>query len=289
VAELDDDDFTFESAADNPAVAAAAEALTQQDEAPELRNPLDGPVTLPAGYRRIRTTDSGTSVDEVRKAWVRELNGEDEEKIARAKLKDDLGAFITAILECGIEKLGDERPTRDDLASLVVGDQQYLLMEIARVTYGDEITYTRFACPFCREEFDVSFSLEKDIPVIRLDKVEEVDFEVRLKNDRIASVTLPTAEVQALLNKAETGADANTILIAQCVSEIRGPNGTKQIQGDLGAARSLGLKDRQDLVVAMGERMPGPQYNEVRFTHEPDGCGQEVRLQVTLADLFRGL
>jgi hypothetical protein len=284
-----DDDLTFESPTDSPELAAAAEALTQHVEAPELRNPLDGPVTLPAGYRRIRSTESGTVVDEVRTAWVRELNGEDEEKIARAKLKDDLGAFVTAILEAGVEKLGDARPTREDLASLVVGDQQYLLLEIARVTYGDEIEFDGFPCTFCRETFDVSLSLSEDIPVVRLDKVDDVDFEVRLKKDRIATVTLPTAEVQALLNKAETGADANTILIAHCVSEIRGPGGTKRIQGDLDEARRLGLQDRQTLVQAMGDRMPGPQYNEVRFNHEPDGCGQEVRLQVTLADLFRGL
>jgi hypothetical protein len=289
VAELDDDDFTFESAADNPAVAAAAEALTQQDEAPELRNPLDGPVTLPAGYRRIRTTDSGTSVDEVRKAWVRELNGEDEEKIAKVRTKDEFGnLFISTILECGLQRLGEEAPDKDDINSLVMGDQQFLLTEIARATYGDEIEYEKVRCLNCGEEFDVALSIKDDLPVKRLDSVDDADFEVKLTKDRVAEVTLPTVEISALTTKAETDAEVNTILIANCVQRIRGPKGDVTVAGDTSAARRLGLVDRRRIVEEMGKRMPGPQFSDVRFKHEP-GCGEEIRLGVSLVDLFRGL
>lgn len=283
-----DDELELESAVDNPALAAAAVAMADEEEAPILKNPLDGPVTLPVGFRRAKVGSDGTEFEEVRRAWVRELNGEDEERIAKAKMRDDAGAFLRTVLECGVERLGDVPPTREDIDALIVGDQQFLLMQIARATYGDDLHYEDFICPHCQEKFDVSLSLEDDIPVKRLAKIDDADFEVRLRRDRIATVTLPTVAVSTMMAEAETAAEANTIVVTHCVEEIRGPKGTITIAGDVQAARKLGVVDRQSLVNAMGDHMPGPQYNGVKFSHDP-GCGKEIRLEVTLADLFLGL
>jgi hypothetical protein len=280
-----DDDFTFGNAAENPDLLAAAQAVSAEAQAPALPDPLDGPVTLPAGVRAF----ADGKFDEIRKAWVRELNGEDEERIARAKMRNDVNSFVEAILEAGVERLGDSRPAKDDLDALVLGDRDFLLLEIARVTYGDTLDFNQLLCDHCGENFDVSISLSEDIPVKRLDKVSDGVFEVPLSKDRIASVRLPTGEVGREVAKAETEAEANTALIAFSVQEIRGgKNGPVQIAGDVDAARKLGVRDRQALVNEMSKRMPGPQYNEVKFKHEP-GCGGDIRLLVTMADLFRGL
>jgi hypothetical protein len=284
-----DEELELENAADNPELLAAAQALVSESEAPRITDPLDGPVTLPTGFRRVKSGSDGTQFEDVRNAWVRELNGEDEERIARTKLKNDSSAFLTAILEAGVDRLGDSRPTKDDLHSLTLGDRDYLLLEIARVTYGDEFKFDQYVCNGCGEKIDVELSLREDIPVTRLDKVEDATFEVRLKNDRIATVTLPTCEIaHEIMDDATTGAEVNTILIAHAVEEIRGPKGVTKIAGDRDVAKRLGLTDRQALVIAMGERMPGPQYNKITFTHEP-GCGEENHLVITLGDLFRDL
>lgn len=282
------DEMALESALENPGLVEAAQKMADEDEVPTLTDPLDGPITLPAGFLRTKVGSDGTSFEEVRTAWVRELTGEDEEKIARAKMRQDPEAWLRTILECGVEKLGDLTPDREDFNSLLVGDQQFLLMHIARATYGDDLHYDDFVCPECGEKFSVSLSLSEDVPVRHLDKIEDAEFDVRLKNDRVAKVTLPTSEVAGLVSRADTPAEANTILVTHCVSEIRGPKGTLTIAGDVQAARKLGVQDRQTLVTEMGERMPGPQYNEVRFNHEP-GCGKEIRLSIALADLFLGL
>ena len=282
------EELVFENAADNPELLAAAQKLSDENTPPKLDDPLDGPVTLPAGFRRVKSGSEGTQFEEVRRAWVRELNGEDEERIARAKLRNDGVSFLSAIMEAGVERLGDVPPTREDINGLVLGDRDFLLLEIARATYGDELTFEQFQCPHCGEKFDVTISLADDIPVVRLDRTEDATFEVRLKKDRVAVVSLPTGEIGDDMLKADTPAEANTVLITHCVQEIRGPKGTVQIAGDAGEARRLGVTDRQTLVEAMGERMPGPRYNEVKFQHEP-GCGQEVRLALTLGDLFRNL
>lgn len=232
--------------------------------------------------------EDSTSREEVRTAWVRELNGEDEERIAKAKLRDNLEGFVQAILEAGVDRLGDKTPTKDDLNSLTMGDRDYLLLEIARATFGDGLEYTGLPCQWCGEKMDIEVHLGEDIPVKRLDKVAETSFEIELPKNRVAVVNLPDVAVAALVAEAETPAQANTILVQYCVEEIRGPKGFS-INGDADAARRLGIKDRQTLVDAMGERMPGPQYNEVRFVHEDGKCDKEVRLAVTLADLFRGM
>ena len=289
--EEDFDDAMFESLEANPALAEAAARMTSQTEMPEVEEPLDGPVTLPGGFYRMNVSEEhGTTREEVRKAWVRELNGEDEERIAKAKGRDDLAAFVDAILECGVERLGDRTPTRDDLEDLTLGDRDYLLLEIARATYGDELEYANFPCHNCGEPMDFTVHLGEDIPVTRLESVAETSFDVRLSKDRVARVNLPSGSAGAKVALAETGAEANTQLIASCVDYIRGPSGEQVIGGDEGAAKRLSVRDRAALVDAMGERMPGPRYNEVSFTHgdgEDGTCGKEVRLTVTLADLFR--
>lgn len=284
-----EEELAFENAAENPELLEAAQALASETEVPTLDDPLDGPVTLPVGFRRVKRDSDGTQFEEVRKAWVRELNGEDEERVARTKLKDDGSAFLTTILESGVERLGDLTPTKEDFNSLTFGDRDFLLLEIARVTYGDELTFEQFACNGCREVLDVSISLSEDVPVRRLDSLDDVAFEVRLRNGRVATVTLPTTEIIPEMSKTTTPAEANTVLIKHCVEEIRGPKGkTIRIAGDEDAARRLGVKDREDLVSQMGLRMPGPQYNEVTFKHDP-GCGTENRLDVSLGYLFRNL
>lgn len=283
-----DEELALENAAENPELLAAANRLTNEETQPEIEDPLDGPVTLPGGFVRRTITSEGTKTEAVRAAWVRELTGEDEERIARARLKDDYNAFLYAVLESGVRSLGDATPTRDDFNALLTGDQMFLLLEIARVTYGDEMEYKNFPCPHCGERFDVTISLSEEVPVSRLKDVGDSVFEVPLKRDRVAVVSLPTVEVAALTANAKTDAETNTILVAHCVEEIRGPKGTVEINGDVQAARKLGIADRQKLVLEMSEKMPGPNYNGVRFDHEP-GCGQEVRLSVQLADLFRGM
>lgn len=273
--------FEFESAVDNPALVAQAAAMAKQTNPPDLEAPQDGPVRLPGGFQRNHL-ESG-SVEDVTTAWVRELNGEDEERIARARMKGDLGEFINALLEAGVEKLGKQAPSRDELEGLLVGDRDFLLLEISRATYGDEMEYDDFVCYHC--ERPVSFTVHKstDIPSHSLDSIEDATFEVSLRNGRKAKVSLPTGAEQDKMAQAETPAEANSIMLAACVEEING----QVVAGDLDVVRSLGVRDRRTLIEALAERMPGPRYNEVSFEH-PD-CGKEIRLTVTLADLFPGL
>lgn len=287
--EIDADEFEdFDVEATPDVLAAAAAALAGSPDTakqPDLDLPLDGPVTLPAGYRRLKPGTTTPEFETVTKAWVKELDGFAEERISKARMKGDDPAVVEEILLGGVERLGDREPTRDDFRALVSGDIEFLLLEISRATYGDEIEYDDFQCPNCLEA--VSFTVHKgeDIPVKHLDSPDEVDFEFDMGRGKSATVRLPTGEDQLGIKDSMSPAEVNTHLLAACVSEVRGPRGVKTIAGDVDAARSLSTMDRQTLITEMSKRMPGPQYNEVRFTH-PE-CGKEIRLTVTFAELFR--
>lgn len=278
-----DEEFEFKSATDNPDLANAAAALADEEAPPKLEDPQDGPVRLVHGFRRL---NPGGAAEEVTTAWVRELNGEDEERISKARMRGDAMAHIEAILQGGVDRLGSQPPTKDELLGLVAGDRDYLLLEISRATYGNEIEYDEFPCPFCGDTIDITVHKDEDIPVDRLEEPLGT-FDVRLKGDRVASVRLVTGDEMEKIARTETPAEANTVIIAHCVEEIRGPKGTTRFDGDLDAARRLGVSDRQTIIEALSKAMPGPKYNGVRFTH-PD-CGNEVQFEVTLADLFRGM
>jgi hypothetical protein len=290
------DEFEFSDPMEDPATAAVAQKAIEQftqggdasEEPPDLADPLDGPVHLPVGFRRVALDEGSPTFVEVREAWVRELTGEHEEKIAKARLKDDVSAFIFAVLESGIERLGDQTPTREDIRSLTSADRDYLLLEIARATYGDDMTYENVTCS-CGEQLTVTISLAEDVPVKRFDSLDEADFDIRLKSGKVARASLPLVSLDDEISKAGTPAEVNTVLVAHCVEEVRGPKGDVRIAGDQAAARRLGLRDRQDIILGISEHTPGPQYNDVRFKHEPDGCGEEIRLQVSVGDMFRGL
>lgn len=286
MADIDPDDLT--PAFDDPALHAAAAkiAAEESNEAPRIPFPQDGPVTLPGGFRRMRV---GKEPEEVRTAWVRELNGEDEERIAKARLKESTNEFVRAILEGGVERLGDSAPTRDDFDSLLIGDLNFLLLEISKATFGDDLEFVNFTCPYCNVAFDFTVHKSEDIPGKTLESLSGQDFEVDLRRNRKARVHLPTVEIQNSVVDATTDAEANTILLASCVEEIVEESGTAQaVAGDKDTVRALGVQDRQTILMALDDRMPGPRYTDIRFHHDP-GCGREITLGVTPGDLFRGL
>lgn len=288
--DLDDTDVEFIPAGAAEDLLEAAERVTAgSGTPPSIPDPVGGKVNLPAGFRRVKTGATGTEFEVVRTAVVRELDGFDEEKIAKADEPGDRAGWLLAVLECGVERLGDKPPTKEDIYALTFGDRDYLLLEIARATYGDDIPYQGFECGHCHETFDVTVSLSEDVPLKTLDSFEETRFEVELRGGRKAKVTLPTCATEPEMEKATTSAERNHIILANSVEVIEGP-GSKVIpvQGDFDVVKGLKIRDRRDLLAEIAKRMPGPQYNDVRFKHDP-GCGEEVRLRINVPDLFLGM
>jgi hypothetical protein len=251
---------------------------------PDIAFPAGGNFSLPGGFV-LGNDFASTRYD----AEVRELTGADEEAITKAR-QGGIAKFISTLLTSGTISVGDEKAGPALLGNLLLGDRDALLMEIRRATYGDEIVWERFSCPHCGEEFRLSVTLD-EIPVRRLDDPSQRIFEVELRRGRKAFVRLPVgADQDAILAVVErtTESEQNTLLLSRCLISVVEADGSENaVTGNPEFARSMGIIDRKRILDAIEEKQPGPQYNDVKFTH--DECGKEVPLFISAGDLFQGL
>jgi hypothetical protein len=261
-------------------VEAAAAAIAELSETvvPDIPMPPSGHVRLAGGL--VQEDRVVYDVD------VRELTGEHEETIARARRSPSLTRFVSTLLECGTEKIGGEPATRAELKKMLIGDRDLLLLEIRRSTYGDEIAFEGVICPGCGESSNITFTLDM-IPISRLDKSEDRQFKVKLRKGDIAVVNLPTGEDQehALDNPDLTGAEQDTLVLQRCVLTITDSNGLQTIvPAKPSSILNMGIPDRRTILNEIAKRQPGPRYDEVSFTHE--ACGKEIPVRLGLGDLF---
>lgn len=271
----------------NPAAANADLAAIVSDggagKKPVMPLPADTYVRLPGGL--LLDVDA----DPVYDVEVQELTGEHEEAIARAKQSGRTERFYMAILESGVAKIGGKEPTREALDAMLVGDQDFLLREIRRATYGDTLEFPDRQCPWCGGTFDLEMPLD-DIDVKRLDSAEESYFTVPLRKGRSAYVRLPQgADRDAMVEDSKmTVAEQNTILLSRCVLSITDEHGEKEtVARQTQPVRRLSIVDRRTLLDEIGNRQPGPQYERVSFVH--DACEKEVPFPVGLGEMFLDL
>jgi hypothetical protein len=264
------------NAAANPALAndmlkKALQEETQQELNPVITPPSDNTVELPGGY----VTSTG---EVVRTAEVRELNGRDEEAIAKTT---NVGKALMTILQRGVVKVGDAPVTDSILDNLLSGDREALLLAIMRVTFGDTSELSAY-CNGCQEVKQVEVNVLRDIKhKVLTDTLNERVFTYKGKVGDVR-VQLPTGITQKeLINNADkTTAELNTILLENTVLEINGSPVYSKAQ-----VQNLGVVDRKKIIEEISERVPGPQFEDVTITC-PD-CEGEVTVSINLGSLFR--
>ena len=211
-------------------------------------------------------------------AEVRELNGADEEAIAKLS---DPGKALLAILERATVSIGDQPSTKQLLGSLLAGDREALLLAIRKATFGSEVEVST-VCDKCPELQTFKIDLNKDVELKKLeDPIRDRRFTVELKAG-LAKVNLPTGDVQTQIINAtdKNSAELDTMLLVACVTEI----GDQPVLSP-NRIRTLGITDRRLLLDEIAKRNPGPQLSEIKKACGT--CGQEVYLPLTLAELFR--
>lgn len=257
---------------DPKAISAAIDELTK--EAPvEIKTvaPSSNEVALPGGY----ITQEGTLV---KYAEVRELNGSDEEAIAKA---GSISKVLNTILQRGLVKIGDKDVTKEVYDELLSGDRDAILLGIRKATFGATADYN-LVCSNCDKASIVTIDLDKDIPVKELDNpIEDRKRTVELRNGN-AVVVIPNGRAQTALleNATKTAAELNTIILEHCLLGING-------KGSLGTSTvlKLGIADRDTLVEAILEDNPGPNLGAVTKTCE--ACGESNDTPISLVALFR--
>jgi hypothetical protein len=257
----------------NPKVVNAAieEALREAPVVVKTVAPSSSDVNLPGGY----ISQDGSLV---KYAEVRELNGSDEEAIAKA---GSLGKVLNTVLQRGLVSLGQEKVTKDTFEDLLAADREAILLGIRKVTFGEQADYNLF-CSECGKESIVTIDLNDDVPVSELeDPINDRKWDVEIKSG-VAKVTFPNGRTQRLLMESteKTIAELNTILLEGCLLGIDG-------KGSLGTSTvlKLGMGDREKLVAEILAKNPGPRLGDVMKTCE--ACGTKVNTPLSLMSLFR--
>jgi hypothetical protein len=241
------------------------------DEPPTPYPPSDTQIELPFGY-----LDPLGGVHRV--AEVRELNGNDEEALARIP-GDNIGRYLSTMLERGVVRIGEHKTTPEILDELPMADRDVLLIGIRRATYGEHIELV-LKCLGCRETIQASVSVD-DIPMKVPEDHTVRSFTVQLRSGE-AELSLPTGKVHREITVPDkNSAELNTILIASCMYRLNGISLSGPSQ-----ARGLSMRDRKTVLLEIIEHMYGPQLGDVAPVECPT-CGEEIPVRLTMGDLFR--
>lgn len=245
--------------------------------APVIEDPEDTHVELPGGLY--------WDGDLIRTAEVRELTGEDDEKLA--SVTGSLVRWLTAMLERAVVRIGDETPTPAMIRRLLIGDRDALLLGIRIATFGRDITLTNVVCPHCDEALDATIDLTTVDKVTLDNPAPRHEHLVPLRRGGVATVRLPDGEAQELVFAENSGTSAQraTKLLAHCLVSVTDKTATLSTLKGAALAKSLNWADRQTLSNYLTKTQPGPRLDDIRFVHE--ACGEEVRLPLTVPELFR--
>lgn len=249
-------------------------------EGPLIDDPTSPVVTLFRGY-----------FDGIRfhvEARVKELNGGDEEAIARMVGASSTTQYMNAVLAYGVSQLGTtdlgtltaaERVGIID--TLLVGEKEMLFLNILRVTYGDQREVT-VQCMVCEAKNEVTFSITDDIPTKPLDDPQKHEHEYKLRNGDVVTYRLVTGADQAEASRRPNISlpEESTIILSRVLLTRNG----SEVVDPIRFVRSMGAADRRGWLTELTGKQPGPYFEEVKLPCA--SCGAESLFRPSWADLL---
>jgi hypothetical protein len=184
---------------------------------------------------------------------LRPLTGFEEEWIAGHP--DAPSAEIaTHLLSACVVRLDDATTSRDLVQRLLVGDRDYVILQLRRITLGDRIQAV-FACPACGAKLDVTFSTDA-IPVERRPQevgVYDLSLDCTEGCPRTVRFRLPRGADQECV--ASLDADtAVRVLLERCVQDDGGtPLSDRERDAVIAAMDQLAPKVEVELELACTE------------------------------------
>ena len=257
-----------------PGGPAAAVGAALSDPPPEINIP-ETSGDLPIGWL--------TQSQELVTAYqVRELNGYDEEALAKIDYVKNPAVYQTELLVTAVVSIGGEPMTKEMARALLIGDRDALVVAIARATYGNGVEF-KLHCGDCDSDSLVEVELDQDIPMVAPGDGQQRTFTVPLKNGE-AVITLLNGFAQEAFSDGIgrlNPAQLQTSLLAHSVVSI---NGERTLFKD-GPVRALSAADRTTLAEFISEHQPGPQLNNIPINCAT--CGKEYPISLGIPALFR--
>lgn len=251
-----------------------------QDKVPEIAPPESNDVRLIRGLIDPESGDWQTV------AVVRELNGEDEEYLARIEAKQDVtyAEYMSALLRRATVSIGslNIQSNPNVLDNLIIGDRDALFIGIIKCTYGPERTF-QTRCTACEQPNDVTINLDEDFAYDKPEVDIQKPIQVTLKNGSVVSLRLPTgADSAYVAKKATSPAHQTTLMLSKCSvwSDDNRPSNLEEW------ARNLSVSDRNTLVRTITDLNVGPKIGEVNV--QCAHCQENIRIMIDWISLLLG-
>jgi hypothetical protein len=216
-------------------------------------------------------------------AHIREINGADEEAMARELRNPTVNVpkVVDLLLKRTVQAIGTIEPLPPNvLGNMLTGDRAALMLAVRILTFGSDWEVPDFPCRLCGQTFGTIVELDS-IPIKKLDNPMVQEIDVELRHDHTVTISLLTGDIQLEVvgDGNRTGPEEATIAIDRCIRKFDG----MPVAGPM--AQKMSMADRRTIVAAMSEAQPGPRMEEVMVTCME--CGREANYTVSLVDLFR--
>jgi hypothetical protein len=249
-----------------------------KDPLPTIAEPEDTTVQLLRGLLDSSTGEWQTI------ATVREMTGEDEERIAAVSTeKDAYNTYMSTILSNTVVSIGtlDTQANKKLIDELLLGDRDLLFLGALRATYGQERTLVA-VCSNCHRDNDVTINLVDDFPVPTTGHNPQELVSITGRKGKTYRFRIPTvADAKYISSNSTTSAENNTAMLARCaVFDTDTP------PNRLDWARKINLADRTKIVNAITKAQVGPRMEEVKAPCAH--CETEMILMVDWASLLFG-
>lgn len=227
-----------------------------------------------------------------RRATIRKMRGHEEALLYDRALGP--GELVSHIIAGTLLRLGSlEEPGPEVVDRMYSADRNYLLLQIRRVTLGDEMT-ARYTCPACAADVALIERLD-EIPVRSLGTGEDPEsIHVELEDGytdragtehRAVTLRLPRGEDEqfvspSLERDSMKAADALTL---RCIREFGTLPPTEVQAYGLRILRELSFGDRLRIQRALNDDAPGAR---LRRTIHCTGCGTRFERLLDVTDFF---
>jgi len=271
------DPYEAQSIADAPV---GANQVPVSDE-PRMQPAPDLSIELPRGVydatRRVFLT----------KGYVRELDGEDEEALAKLRTPAE---WFDGVVALGIARMGDIdfnqlsfEQAKSLTGTLLPGEDMMVYLKVVTATFGPDRDI-KYQCQNarCGREIETSLHIPTDFPVVLPEGDYLPTYDFPSSKGRITYRLVTSADEAALLAQSTETTTSAEMTSAALVKSIIAVNGLPP-QDPESFVRSLSIRDRQALLEVIASRQP---KIDMSLSIECV-CGFHNRFLLALPELFR--
>ena len=145
-------------------------------------------------------------------AELQPLTGYEEEWLAQHR-QTPSAVVVTRLLSACVVRIDDTMPTRDLVQQLLVGDRDYLILQLRRMMLGDQFQAV-CTCPGCDAKMDISFTAD-DVPIERRPQtvvLYTLHLPVQEHAERTVRFRLPTGGDQEAVVRMDSKLAAEALL-----------------------------------------------------------------------------